>query len=974
MSRRKITEPALNQVLGEVLASRNPEWENILSSEKTGIMEEAGRRPDIFIDCKNPVAVETEFFPARTVEKDAKERLGNALYETGVRIEQAIAVRVPKELQGQATGNLSAVIQKSVFEFASFTDSEGRIERYPKTGWISGSVDDLARLIELSSLSERALTDSLTIMQDKVRQAAALLERDVQNYPEPTQKIAETLFQEDGEQTRRMAMAILINAMVFHKIIAGSKHGKADGIKGLDELVNKDGSVNRRLLVTEWKRILSEINYWPIFDLACKVLQPIRNGTAKSVLKTLREATDKLSALGITATHDLAGRMFQRLISDRKFLATFYTLPESAAMLAELAVQRLEHDWTTPDYSHLKIADLACGTGTLISAAYQAAISRMRRNGLDDREMHRNMMEKSLIGADIMPAATHLTASQLASAHPTRIFENTNIYTLPYGKQSKKRGEEIAIGALNLIGTEQSQSLFDTGRTQLQGMGEAKESAGAEIPHESVDLIIMNPPFTRPTNHEGNKSNVPIPSFAGFDTKTDEQEQMSRRLKTIYKNLKQPAGHGNAGLASNFIDLADRKVKPGGVIAFVLPASFVQGKSWLSARKMLAENYKNIAVISIATDGTTNGAFSADTGMAEVLLIANKRSNRNEDTEQPLFVNLYQRPETIIEGYLLATAIGAVSDDSGGNINIGSDTVVGIYTRGSILDEGGLAQVRNWSVVNTCTKLSKGIISLPRMTDELQVPITQLKNIGNRGLVHRDISGDRPTPDAPPRGPFDIIEITGNSPSYPALWAHTAERERQLIATPDREGKPRSGCDDRANEVWKKTASRMHFNLDFRLNSQSLVVCLTKDKTIGGRAWPNFLLNKEAHEKPLALWANTTLGLFLFWWKGARQHPGRSILTISALPDLPALDTRKLNKKQIKYAAVLFDEFKERKFLPANEAYRDETRKDLDKAVLSGLLGLNWKKIEDSLSLLRKQWCEEPTVHGGKSTRPNSSD
>ena len=42
---------------------------------------------------------------------------------------------------------------------------------------------------------------------------------------------------------------------------------------------------------------------------------------------------------------DLAGQMFGRLIADRKFLATFYTLPSSAAMLAELAVAKLDgHD------------------------------------------------------------------------------------------------------------------------------------------------------------------------------------------------------------------------------------------------------------------------------------------------------------------------------------------------------------------------------------------------------------------------------------------------------------------------------------------------------------------------------------------------------------------------------------------------------------------------------------------------------
>ena len=49
-------------------------------------------------------------------------------------------------------------------------------------------------------------------------------------------------------------------------------------------------------------------------------------------------------------------------------------------------------------------------------------------------------------------------------------------------------------------------------------------------------------------------------------------------LRGIRRRLEQPVGHGNAGLASNFIDLAHAKVKPGGVLALVLPLAVVSGK------------------------------------------------------------------------------------------------------------------------------------------------------------------------------------------------------------------------------------------------------------------------------------------------------------------------------------------------------------------------------------------------------------
>ena len=66
--------------------------------------------------------------------------------------------------------------------------------------------------------------------------------------------------------------------------------------------------------------------------------------------------------------HDLTGRIFQRLIADRKYLATFYTLPASAALLARLAVSKMDRvEWGDADaIGKLRVADFACGTGALL--------------------------------------------------------------------------------------------------------------------------------------------------------------------------------------------------------------------------------------------------------------------------------------------------------------------------------------------------------------------------------------------------------------------------------------------------------------------------------------------------------------------------------------------------------------------------------------------------------------------------------
>ena len=142
---------------------------------------------------------------------------------------------------------------------------------------------------------------------------------------------------------------------------------------------------------------------------------------------------------------------------------------------------------------------------------------------------------------------------------------------------------------------------------------------------------------------------------------------------------------------------------------------------------------------------------------------------------------------------------------------------------------------------------------------------------------------------------------------------------------------------------------------------------------MGGTAWPNYRLNEDAWEPAVLLWANTTLGLMGFWWLGSLQQQGRARVTISRLPELLTLDPRKLDANQIAHASRILEEFKQAEFLPANEACRDDNRKALDRAVLIDLLGLPYELLRP-LDLLRRQWCAEPTVHGGKATRPDLSE
>ena len=758
-----------------------------------------------------------------------------------------------------------------------------------------------------------------------------------------------------------MAMAILANAVIFHNVIA-----PAHDLKKFRELRGAIGQIAPGLVDRAWQRILGEINYWPIFDIALQLLRKIDDDLAGRILTALSDAADKLSGIGVTTLHDMSGRMFQQLIADRKFLATFYTLPVSAALLSELAVPRLQTDWRDrASVEQLRIADLACGTGILLSAAYQSVLARHRRAGGDDQALHRPMMEHSLIAADIMPAATHLAASMLSSAHPGTTFGNTCVYTLPYGDRTGDGQSGVSIGALDLFDSGETGHLFGTGVKAARGEGEAVEESAARnefaVPDESVDLVIMNPPFTRPTNHES--TTVPVPSFAGFDKSDAEQRAMSDGLRRMRGRLDTPAGHGNAGLASSFVDLAHCKVKPGGTVAFVLPAAAVTGRSWSGMRGLLENRYRDITVVTLAPSGSTARAFSADTGMAEALIVATRTTDNEKGSGKALFANLQRRPASLFEASEIARAIRNTSRVESGKLHIGDQLVVGNFVRVP-LENGGCVGLLEESLAKTMLALQGGALHLPRMQPQ-KIPVTSLGALGVRGLLHRDING------ADDRGAFEILPLDRRAPitaAYPALWAHSASQERRLVVRPDSEGRVRPGRDDHAVKTWNRTASCLHFNLDFRLNSQGLAACITAGRSIGGRAWPNFLATEPALEESLALCANTTLGLMAFWWIGSRQQQGRAIITITGLRDLPILDVRTLGAGKLAQARLIFQDFREREFLPANEAYRDDTRKDLDRAVLCGLFDLP-EDVLEPLAVLREQWCAEPSVHGGKGTR-----
>lgn len=378
------TEPNVNNAMGSLLQAMLPR-SNVRSENTRAIAGRPGLKPDILITGpgRAPVVIEAEYMPAAGVEAEAKDRLGLEAAADGREIEAAIALRYPDEI-GEAH-DLPAALSVARLSYCVFTENGGA-SRFPEAGWLDGSVEDLADMVRLVSVPQHAVDRATAILQEGINGAARLLDDLDRTRPGITEAIANLLGMANVRQTRRMACAIIANALVFHDQIAGM-HAK---IKSL-ALACSDGVDNPQgEVLAAWTAILN-INYWPIFAIAKDILGHFDSADAARILRRFRDTAQAVNATGVGNAHDLTGRIFQRLIADRKYLATFYTLPASAALLARLAVAKLEGvDWSSAEeIGKLRIGDFACGTGALLSAVYEQIAARHERAGGDGSKLHK---------------------------------------------------------------------------------------------------------------------------------------------------------------------------------------------------------------------------------------------------------------------------------------------------------------------------------------------------------------------------------------------------------------------------------------------------------------------------------------------------------------------------------------------------------------------------------------------------------
>ena len=972
-------------------------------------------KPDVLITRADgpPIVLETEWPPASTVADDCMKSIGRDLNPavTGAtgKVSTVIAIRATEELHECATGDDAQRMLEDghEIEYAVYQGNKREHTRFPQSGYIQGNIRDLVDFIRPAAEPRETIERATETFENGVSDAAILIQECARNtnigeaigtelrqqwpaYPARIPNTKAGLKQEKAdqnarEQTAKMTAAMLINALAFQQNLAGfSAEVEVDGnretrtIKSVGQVREATGGLHPDDVIAEWDNILS-INYWPIFHIAKKLLLLIPPTVSVRLLEGMVKSANGIQ--DAIKQNDVAGTVFQRLIADRQTLATYYTRPESTTLAAFLSVPD-DLDWADPEtLKNYCIADYACGSGGLVLAAYQRARELHRNHGGNPDAVHAHMMESNLTACDIMPAAVHLTSSLLSSVAPRERYTGTRNVLYPFGgtgefrksKSKKGRGKSIPVvdvGSLELLdlNVTRRQAVLPLNEQMALGATEERSTIEVEMVPLSQSLVIMNPPFTTPTNHAADHAKPGNPAFAAFNTTKAEQDAMSAKLKRLAKNT---ISDGYAGLGSSFAAIANNMVKPNGHVVLILPLSAMIGgsrdgktpRSWQKLRNLLAENYNDIVIVSIAQRADKDAAFSADTDLAEVTITARSLRAGEQPKRTAHFVNLAELPDSKLAAQETAKAIKRAitrldTPGTSGNVWVGQDVVATVlHERVHQLEKWPYVRVLDSNFVQAARALAGGNLLLPRNQEAVAIPVKPLEALGKTGPVHRLFD------DAFSREPG-----SNQGTVWPILWNRDNETQLHMETAPDSSGTIKKGQDKTARDLWKQV-SHLHISAETRFNSNPTCAVFTEQKSAGGRSWPNFQMETPEMEKATCLWLNGTLGLIGYWIESNRSQSGRGGTTVTAIPNIPSLDVTTLSQNKLKVAVQIYDDLCKTKMLPANEAYRDKVRQELDRRLLIEVLDLDDSAVEQ-LGILRHQWCREPTVVGTKGTGP----
>ena len=946
MPPRSQRQEVFNVILAQLLQERGA----IVAPESilyTGA-QRARQMPDVIVNYQGlRTAIEGEVDAPAAREK----ALASAAHrvETGV-AHIGIGVVYPASLRAVEFSQLKAELARAQLEIVVTTEAGN-------TGFTKGDVDYLERALRSTFeqlIQEDVVAESVALLDVAVDQFAAATLSNRGNWSRITEALGGSITDAELDQLTdaqkgancRIGGLVLINAMIFHDILSGH-YAK------VTPLANILAENQLDLFPEQWQYVLDEINFYSIFHLARKIFISLSRASwgVPEALRQMAETALKISERRAALRHDLMGRVYHRLLAEAKYLGTYYTSIPAATLLLKLALR--PEGWPVQwddveQVGSLRIADLSCGTGTLLMAAADTLVdNHVSAAAASDKPveltaLHQQIAEAILYGYDVLPSAIHLTASTLALRSPEVPFRKMNLFSLPLGGPDNKLGSiELLQPSKNLL---PFQDLFGAVEQMQQVTGQSVEQI-TSAPFPELDLCVMNPPFVRSVG--GNLLFGSMPDA--------ERSEMQAKLKWLVKSTKIKASI-TAGLGSVFIAIGDRKIKRGGRLAIVLPKALLSGVSWGESRQLVNEKYRIDHVI--VSHDAERWNFSDSTDLSEVLLAA----TRNEDKEAPsghktIAVNLWRNPTTALEALSIATQILASEPPDLINGQGAAPLLLNGMKAGEIVAYDWSAMQRDWflpcafaqaDLTRSAYHLLAGRLNLPGLDKLHHLPLTELANLGQLGPDRRDI--------------HDGFELSEAPTPFPTFWGHDAKSVLTLEQQPNNYlsplPKPKTGRPLRkVSDLWP-LAGTILLAERMWLKSQRLVAIHLNELALSN-VWWSFALKPEVNRtdagKALVLWLNSTLALLVLFATRDETRGAWVDFKKPSLAAMPVLDVRTLSSMQGERLADAYDRLSQSALRPLPEMAADPVRAELDSAIAQAL------DLPD-FSALRTMLAREPVV------------
>lgn len=732
---------------------------------------------------------------------------------------------------------------------------------------------------------------------------------------------------------------------------------------GTHKCLDSKGNIDPVKLIAAWESVL-DTNYESVFRPAILVLpDTIPPNKLKKVFTRLHQQAHDIAMSNLGETASIGGEIYAKAlgIGQRKRTAAYYTRPEVAEYLAVMTIPDV--DEMPEDVETWRVADFACGTGTLLRAAYR----RLRQFALAKQtpiqDFHKHMMQSGLCGLDISIIASHLTTTGLVSLQPEVSYKDTSIGAMPVGKRKGAPSvdiDSVATGSLELAVEKAPRMFFDSYvATQGEQISENSkpEPRRLDADNESFDAVIMNPPYSR------TRKDQVMFDIAGL-TQNEIRLAQNRTQRKIRPKC---GGSMKAGLGSLFTHISDMKLKHGGRLGLVLPLSMAAQGSWRETRELIAQNYSDITItyFSSAPKGK-EVSMSADTNMGEMMLTARKGDKGRTGIVYACIFEPFSFASQAAETAraLLSGLNGRKPGDHGG-ISMAEDHVGNWYWEPStegIWSGAGATQITTF--LSQADRLIKGLLETTTKSHN-SFPVSRIGKIFEVGPSHDSIGhpsgGDG-------RGVFVMYEYDPQKPEKTSddlsLWHTGSDRYTSIkVADPTHYGTEQSNMATKA-AARRAEKTDLFIHKGPRWTSQKILVAKTEQKMLGGNAWAGLRHDDEDVKFAFAVWANSVFGFVSHWMQTGRQQGGRSLGKIGDIEQLVCPDFTKSELKnraqrvRRDYPDLLVNTLRE-----ANQASNDTAREEINIAA-GVILGMSEKDAKQASKDLATKWCQEPSVKG----------